>query len=138
MIYNIEKLNFCNFNSRDFIEKTEVNEKINELLDDYNKDFTSLLYTLIDIGSEKGLIDNYSVQSMFNNEDEANKISKFNTTQALKRFCRRKYKEDPYRLTKPPKNSDSKSAFVIWAKQNNIDISHFRTRSYQKRSFGYV
>lgn len=135
--YFVDKLNFCNFDTKDFVEKTEVNNKINELLDDYNKDFTSLLYTLLDIGSEKGLVDQFSIQSMFNNDEET-KISKFNTTQALKRYCRRKYKENPYQLTKPPKNSDSKSAFVLWAKQNNIDISHFKTRSYQKRNFGYA
>jgi beta-galactosidase GanA len=62
---------------------------------------------------------------------------RFNSTQALKRFCREQYKEvsqrNPNAVSKPPKNSASKAEFVTWATQNNIDISHFRTRAYRRR-----
>jgi len=57
--------------------------------------------------------------------------SRFNTTQALKRFCREKYKEDPSSKTgKPPKNSSPKASFVAWAKKNKIDLSGYKTRPY--------
>lgn len=59
---------------------------------------------------------------------------RFNTTQALKRFCREKYKENPKLFqTKPPKNSKSKIVFVAWAKENNLDLSCFKTRPYKKK-----
>jgi len=57
---------------------------------------------------------------------------RFNTTQALKRYCRDQFRKNSS-LPKPPSNSKSKQAFVKWAISCGINISHFQTRSYKKK-----
>jgi hypothetical protein len=67
----------------------------------------------------------------FYNDDE---IQKRTSSLGLKRYCRQKYKENPWLLTKPPKNSCSKQEFIEWAQQNGIELSQFKTRGYRRRT----
>lgn len=120
-----------------------VEEKIDELLVDYKGDYAKLLHTFIELGTQRNMISRDQVMSIVSSRfhiqsREDSRHSRFNSTQALKGYCRKKYKQNPSVYSKPPKNSLPKEEFVEWAKKNNIDISHFRTRTYNKRSEGYV
>lgn len=120
------------------VQNSLVVDKIDQLLEHYNFDFATLLETFIDFGTDRHLISKEEIISLLENrfqlEPGDSRMSRFNSTQALKQYCREKYKKNEGMFTRPPKNSHSKEEFVLWAKQNGIDISHFRTRSYNKRN----
>lgn len=104
------------------------------MLSIYNGNFVSLFNSILDIGTERHIVDLHSLQTYLNVKFEYKPfpVSRFNTTQALKKYCRDIYRGSS-NLTKPPKNKASKASFVKWAKINGVDISNFRTRSYKRR-----
>jgi len=120
----------------------DVNQKLGELLAFFGGKFTSMVATIIKLGAEHKSLSPHELNEILTTKLnwampallKAPSKSRFNSTQALKRFCREKFKEDPSSKTsKPPKNSQPKSEFVAWARSNNIDISQFKTRAYKKK-----
>lgn len=119
---------------------SKVMSLFEEILEDHGGNFAYMLSSLLEIGAERKAVNAKSLQaylnSKFSNDITFNirtSFSRFNTTQALKKYCRDTYKRNEKHLTKPPKNSSSKASFVRWAKENRIDISCFQTRSYRRR-----
>lgn len=113
------------------------------MLDYYNSDFTALLSAFVDVGVKKNHSSYEEIKELIAKRlnitfcTQPTSTSKVNITQALKRFCRDKFKENPTKYGKPPKNSSSKQDFVLWANKNNIDLTHFKTRTYTKRTERY-
>jgi hypothetical protein len=118
-------------------------KKFSDLLTAFEGDFEEMVVTLLHLGSKFNklspndlgeiLVDrlNWTLPSI----SRDSKSSRFNSTQALKRYCREKYKENPSKMkSKPPKNSCSKNEFMNWAINNKIDLSAFKTRAYRKRN----
>eukprot|EP01122_Echinamoeba_exundans_P009563 TRINITY_DN3413_c0_g1_i1.p1 TRINITY_DN3413_c0_g1~~TRINITY_DN3413_c0_g1_i1.p1 ORF type:complete len:301 (+),score=70.91 TRINITY_DN3413_c0_g1_i1:88-990(+) len=113
------------------------------LKEEFGSSYTTMMSCIVDLGAERRLLTPViwhnailrRVSQRLPGLVARSPNSRFNSTQALKRFCRQKYKENPS-LNKPPKNSASKMQFVQWAIANGVDISQFRTRAYTRRSAG--
>jgi hypothetical protein len=145
----VENPQFCEFHYH--LSQKRIEEV---LADDFNGNIVEMVTAIVEMGLERNLLSPYNLQSIVSKRlnarlpfmvvkstgtanTAASGGGRFNSTQALKRFCREQYKEasqrNPTSVAKPPKNSASKAEFVTWATQNNIDISHFRTRAYRRR-----
>lgn len=111
------------------------------LKEEFGSSYTTMMSCIVDLGAERRMLTPViwhnailrRVSQRLPGLVARSPNSRFNSTQALKRFCRQKFKENPS-LNKPPKNSASKSEFVQWAIANGVDISQFRTRAYTRRS----
>jgi len=121
----------CPFHKRLF------QKKLQELLHLFDEKYDNFLASVITMGENKNQINPVVMNDILTKKLRwqlpliIQPKPRFNTTQALKRFCREKYNDDPSsKSSKPPKNSASKAAFVLWARQNKLDIAGFKTRAY--------
>eukprot|EP01129_Flabellula_baltica_P017766 TRINITY_DN997_c0_g2_i1.p1 TRINITY_DN997_c0_g2~~TRINITY_DN997_c0_g2_i1.p1 ORF type:complete len:305 (-),score=75.48 TRINITY_DN997_c0_g2_i1:55-933(-) len=116
-----------------------VNEKLNSLMELCGGEFGSLIEIMLSVGVRENYMETSDLCVLIKKINQQWKIGSksaatFNTTQALKQYCRQKYQENQDALTrKPPRNSASKAEFVSWAEENGIDLSSFRTRKYRKK-----
>eukprot|EP01129_Flabellula_baltica_P017765 TRINITY_DN997_c0_g1_i2.p1 TRINITY_DN997_c0_g1~~TRINITY_DN997_c0_g1_i2.p1 ORF type:complete len:276 (-),score=65.86 TRINITY_DN997_c0_g1_i2:113-940(-) len=116
-----------------------VNEKLSSLMELCGGEFGSLIEIMLSVGVRENYMETSDLCVLIKKINQQWKIGSksaatFNTTQALKQYCRQKYQENQDSLTrKPPRNSASKAEFVAWAEENNIDLSSFRTRKYRKK-----
>jgi hypothetical protein len=120
-----------------------IYKKFSDLLTAFEGDFEEMVVTLLHLGSKFNKISPNDLGEILvdrlnwtlPNLSRESKSARFNSTQALKRYCREKYKENPSKMkNKPPKNSCSKNEFMNWAISNKIDLSAFKTRAYRKRN----
>jgi len=123
----------CDFHAK------HVHTKLKALLEAFDGDWCEMIATLLKIA----IFNVQTITPELLNEilntrlkwdiSGITKPTRFNSTQNLKRYCRQKYKENPEKFSKPPKNSCSKQEFIAWAESNGIELSHFKTRAYRKR-----
>jgi hypothetical protein len=82
------------------------------LKEEFGSSYTTMMSCIVDLGAERRLLTPViwhnailrRVSQRLPGLVARSPNSRFNSTQALKRFCRQKYKEHPS-LNKPPKNS---------------------------------
>jgi len=129
----------ANYHSLCAEHSCKLNEKLSSLLDLCGGEFGDMIEMMLSVGMKENYCEISDLCVLIKKINHQWKIgsksvSTFNTTQALKQFCRQKYQENHDEMTrKPPKNSASKNEFVIWAEENRIDLSSFRTRKYKKK-----
>mmetsp|Transcript_473 Transcript_473/g.552 ORF Transcript_473/g.552 Transcript_473/m.552 type:complete len:311 (+) Transcript_473:52-984(+) len=109
------------------------------LLDLFKGNFSAMAATILSLGTTKQLntplVTGQLTKKLNWTEDGGKSRTRYNSTQALKAFCRACFKKSPTSFSrKPPKNSASKQDFTDWADQHKVDISDFKTRTYNKRS----
>lgn len=91
------------------------------LKEDFGGNFTEFMSTLVDFGADRKLVTPVGwnncvlrrVAQRLPGLVAKSPGSRFNSTQALKRFCRQKYKESTTALPKPPKNSGTPPRFYF-------------------------
>eukprot|EP01128_Nolandella_sp_AFSM9_P007252 TRINITY_DN3920_c0_g1_i1.p1 TRINITY_DN3920_c0_g1~~TRINITY_DN3920_c0_g1_i1.p1 ORF type:complete len:344 (-),score=59.91 TRINITY_DN3920_c0_g1_i1:328-1359(-) len=102
-----------------------------EMMTMCGEDINLLTQVFFDIAFERRLLDPNNLEGI----PVRVEVSKHNPTQEFKRYCRDIYYANPDGIkSRPPSNSSPKAMFVSWAKENNIDMSLFKTRKYRRSS----
>jgi len=132
------------------LHTTHLSQTVSHLLDLFGGQFEELISSIVTLHSSTSPINpsllNRLLHEKMNltlpilsplSQPPSRSSARFNTTQALKRYCRQVYKANPSHFAeRPPKNAKSKNSFVKWAARNDVDLSHFKTRPYHKKNVG--